>query len=86
MRKYTVVFSKRAEKDIQKLPTNAIEKIIPAIVSLENNPRPHGCKKLRGYSDLWRIRIGDYRVIYSIDDVIVLVDVREVGNRKDIYQ
>ena len=86
MKRYTVVFSKRAEKDIHKLPAFAVEKIIPAIISLEANPRPHGCKKLKGYTDLWRKRIGDYRVIYAIEDVILLVDIREIGNRKDIYQ
>ncbi len=85
MRRYNVVFSKRAEKDIEKLPAQVVEKIIPAIISLEENPRPVGCKKLKGYTDLWRIRIGDYRVIYSIEDAIVLVDIREVGNRKNIY-
>jgi mRNA interferase RelE/StbE len=62
-----------------------LEKIIPVIIALENNPCPVGCKKLKGFADLWRIRIGDYRVIYSIDDVILLVDIRAAGNRKDIY-
>ncbi|MCD6012769.1 MAG: addiction module toxin, RelE/StbE family [Flavipsychrobacter sp.] len=85
MKKYNVVFSKRAEKDIQKLPASAVQKIIPEIISLEENPRPHGCKKLKGYTDLWRIRIGNYRVVYAIEDVILLVDIREVGDRKDIY-
>ena len=85
MKHYKVVLSKRAEKDLQKLPASVVEKIIPVIVSLEDNPRPAGCKKLKGYSDLWRLRIGDYRAIYSIEDVILLVDVRAVGNRKDVY-
>lgn len=52
MKRYTVVFSKRAEKDIYKLPASVISKIIPAIISLEENPRPIGCKKLKGYPDL----------------------------------
>ena len=86
MRRYSVVFSKRAEKDIEKLPANVVEKIIPIIISLEENPRPVGCKKLKGYVDLWRIRMGKYRVLYSINDEIVLVDIREVGDRKDIYK
>ena len=86
MKRYQVVLSKRAEKDLQKLPAAIVERIIPILISLEENPRPAGCKKLKGYSDLWRIRIGDYRAIYAIEDVILLVDVRAVGNRKDIYQ
>ena len=86
MKRYEVVFSKRAAKDIEKLPAKVVEKIIPVIISLEEDPRPSGCKKLKGYPDLWRIRIGNYRVIYSIDDKIVLVDIREVGDRKNIYE
>jgi len=85
MKQYQVVFSKRAEKDIEKLPAAAVQKIIPAIILLQDNPRPTGCKKLKGYTDLWRIRIGNYRVIYSVEDKILLVDIREVGDRKDIY-
>lgn len=86
MKRYEVVFSRRAEKDIEKLPSKVVEKIIPVIISLEENPRPSGCKKLKGYIDLWRIRIGNYRVIYSIEDKILLVDIREIGDRKDIYE
>jgi mRNA interferase RelE/StbE len=86
MKRYQVVFSKRAEKDIQKLPAVIVERIIPVIIALEENPRPVGCRKLKGYSDLWRVRVGDYRIIYSVDDVILLVDIREVGNRKDVYK
>jgi mRNA interferase RelE/StbE len=85
MKRYNVVFSKRAEKDIEKLPATVVEKIIPVIISLEENPRPAGCKKLKGYADLWRIRIGNYRILYAIEDKILLVDIREVGDRKDIY-
>jgi len=83
---YTVVFAKSAEKELTSLPAKAIEKIVAAILLLEENPRPNGCKKLKGFTNLWRIRIGNYRVIYRIDDVIMLVDVREVGDRKDIYK
>ncbi len=86
MKRYQVVLSKTAEKDLYNLPSKVIAKIIPVLKSLEENPRPHGCKKLKGYANLWRIRIGDYRAIYSVDDVILLVDIRDVGNRKDIYQ
>ena len=44
-----------------------------------------GCKKLKGYKNLWRVRVGDYRLIYAIEEVIMLVDVREIGHCKDIY-
>jgi mRNA interferase RelE/StbE len=86
MKLYKVVLSKTAEKDLSKLPVGVIAKIVPVLKSLEQNPRPIGCKKLKGFSNLWRIRIGNYRAIYSIDDVILLVDVRAIGDRKGIYE
>jgi len=85
MKRYKVVLSKTAEKELHKLPSNVISRIIPALKSLEEDPRPHGCKKLKGYTNLWRVREGNYRIIYSVDDIILLVDIREIGDRKDIY-
>jgi len=58
---------------------------VSALKGLEENPRPEGCKKLKGFKNLWRIRIGNYRAIYSIEEIVLLVDVRDIGNRKDIY-
>lgn len=86
MRKYSVVVSKSAEKELNGLPANVILRVIEIIKSFEQNPRPIGCKKLRGYKDLWRIRIGVYRVVYSIDDKILIVDIRRVEHRKGIYR
>jgi len=58
-----------------------------AIDALEENPRPSGCKKLKDATEnLWRIRVGDYRIIYVIADEVKIVDVRKVGHRKDIYE
>ncbi len=85
MSRYTVVLTQTAEKELRRLPAKVIEKIIVVLKSLEENPRPSGCKKLKGYKNLWRARIGDYRIIYAIEEVIMLVDVREIGHRKDIY-
>ena len=82
---YSVVFSKSASKELADLSSQAVTRIIPAIKKLEENPRPSGCKKLKGGQNTWRIRVGDYRVIYLIDDVVRIVDVRRVGHRKDIY-
>ena len=83
---YKVVVSKSAEKELSVLPKQIVERIVIILLSLEQNPRPAGCKKLKGFRNLWRIRVGDYRIIYSIDDVVLLVDVREIRNRKDIYK
>ena len=73
--KYTIVYDKSASKEISKLPKKDVETIINKIDSLEDNPRPHGCKKLKGlFEDLWRVRIGNYRVIYAIEDEIRIVE------------
>ena len=85
MKRYTVVVSQTAEKELHRLPTRTIERIVSVLKSLEENPRPAGSKKLKGYKNLWRVRVGDYRIIYAIEDVILLVDIREIGHRKDIY-
>ena len=85
MNNYKVVIAKSAEKELTQLPVEAIIRIREKVSSLANNPRPDGCKKLKGYKDLYRIRIGDYRVIYSIQDDILTVTVVAIGNRKDIY-
>lgn len=86
MAKYTVVVGKTAAKELEKLPPTIIQKLIFILIALEEDPRPKGCKKLQGFKDLWRIRVGAYRMIYAIEDVILLVDVRKIGHRKDIYQ
>jgi mRNA interferase RelE/StbE len=64
-----------------------LKRLINSIKNLENNPRPQGCKKLSGLSeDLWRIRVGDYRIIYSINESIKIIDIRKIGHRKNIYE
>ena len=84
---YKINISESALKQLHRLQKQVVKKIDAAIIKLGKNPRPSGVKKMKGVSeDLYRIRIGDYRVIYSIEDVIKLVDVRQVGHRKDIYR
>ncbi len=82
---YKISISSKAEKQLAKLPTQFYAKIIENIFSLAENPRPSGCKKLKGRAG-YRIRIGDYRVIYSIADSVLLVQVIAVGDRKEIYE
>ena len=84
MPKYTAVLSKKAQKQLDKLPDNIAEPIIEAILDLEENPRPVGSKKLIG-RDGYRVRIGNYRIIYDIFDSLLIVDVIALGHRKDIY-
>ena len=83
---YQIRFTKSATKALRKLPPAIIPKIIKKVESLKANPRAGDTKKLRGTSsDLWRIRVGDYRVIYLIEDEIKVLTVTKVGDRKDIY-
>lgn len=83
---YRIQLSRTAEKELYVLPSNIIKKLVKVIDQLEFNPRPVGCKKLKGTSEaLWRIRVGDYRIVYSIEDVLLIVDIRKIGHRKDIY-
>lgn len=69
------------------MPLAIFRKISQEINKLEHNPRPHGVKKLKGKREvLWRIRVGDYRVIYSIEDVVKIVEIRRFGRRRDVYE
>lgn len=84
MPNYTVILSKKAQKQLDAFSDNIADTIIEAISTLENNPRPNGYKKLKG-RDGYRIRIGNYRIIYDIFDNELIVDVITLGHRKDIY-
>jgi mRNA interferase RelE/StbE len=86
MSPYKVIVSKSAVKELSKLPYDVTTRIVKVIKELSANPRPRGSKKLKGGSNNWRIRIGDYRVVYSIDDEIMIADIRKVGHRKEIYE
>lgn len=84
---YLITFKRSAEKEIRRLPNQIIKKLSIAIDGLSSNPRPPGCKKLEGQKEsLWRIRIREYRVIYSIEDTIKIIEIRRVGHRKDVYE
>ena len=84
---YKILISESALKQLKRIQKPAVKRIESAIDALSENPRPVGFKKLKGsYEDFCRIQIGDYRVIYSIEDKIQVVDIRQIGHRKDIYR
>jgi mRNA interferase RelE/StbE len=83
---YLVTFAAAAKKEIQDLPANVIERLMPKIRELSGSPRPVGCKKLHGYKDRWRVRVGDYRIVYSIDDERKAVDITCIAHRRDVYE
>ncbi len=81
---YNIVISKTAQKQLLKLSTSIREKLMDAIEELADNPRPAGCKKLKGY-EAYRLRQGDYRIIYTVIDNQLLIEVLTAGHRKDVY-
>jgi mRNA interferase RelE/StbE len=84
---YSISIKSSALKELSKLPKATVKKAEKAIDGLAHNPRPDGVKKLKASEeDLYRIRIGDYRIIYSIEDEIKIVDILKIGHRKDIYK
>jgi len=86
MADYRITFARTARKELEALDAAIITRIFPKIENLSFNPRPRNCLKLRGGGNLWRIRIGVYRVIYAIDDNKKLIDIIAVRHRRDAYR
>ncbi len=85
MPNYAIRFIRSARKELESLPDALVVRIFKKIEALEGDPRPVGCKKLKGSSNLWRIRVGDYRIVYSILDKELTIEIITVRNRKDAY-
>ena len=83
---YDVTFARSAREDLELLSTSVINRIFPRIEDLAQNPRPRRCRKIEGSENLWRIRIGDYRVIYEVLDDKRLVDIVAVRHRSQAYR
>ncbi len=82
---YKVIFTKSVRKDFRKIPKLEVSKILNEIAELANNPRSSKTKKLKG-EKLYRLRVGNYRVIYDIQDNLMLIFVVKLGHRSDIYR
>lgn len=85
MPEYNLVISRTAQKQLDKLPDDIAESLIEIIQNLAYDPRPSGCKKLKG-RDGYRIRKGDYRIIYDVYDNLLIIEVIAIGHRKDVYE
>jgi mRNA interferase RelE/StbE len=83
---YKILVERAAEKDLTRLSAKTHDRVIAAIQELAKNPRPSGCRKLTGSKHDWRIRVGDYRVIYEIADTIRVVRVNRVRHRREVYR
>jgi mRNA interferase RelE/StbE len=86
MTKYSVEVSATAERQIRKMSRTSQIRVLRAIRDLAGEPRPPGSRKLRGYEDVYRIRVGTYRILYSVRKKRLLIIVLKVGQRKDIYR
>jgi mRNA interferase RelE/StbE len=81
--RYPVEVKPPARKELEALPDSVLARVIQKIISLGETLRPAGCKKLKGYGDQWRVRAGDWRVAYMIDDTRKLV---RIAHRRDVYE
>ena len=82
---YAVQLKPSARKELESLPDSVLARVVRKVESLASDPRPAGCKKLKGYKDQWRIRIGDWRVVYIVDDTTKLVSVTRIAHRREVY-
>lgn len=82
---YKIEIKKSASKEISDLPKPIVKRVIDTIASLADNPRPNGCKKLSG-DEKYRLRVGNYRILYLIEEDIVTVYVVKVAHRKEVYR
>lgn len=83
---YRVELTPAALRDLRRLPKEILRRIDARILALADNPRPPGAKKLEGEDDLYRLRVGDYRILYSVDDKTSTGLVARIGHRQDIYR
>jgi mRNA interferase RelE/StbE len=83
---YEIYLEHAAEKDLKKLPQKVFHRLVTNIKTLAENPRPSGCRKITGSEDDWRIRVGDYRIIYAIDDKGQAVRIMRVRDRREAYR
>lgn len=86
MASFDIEVSRTAEKQIKKLGREDQIRVLRTIRGLADEPRPRGCRKLRGYDDIFRIRVGTYRVIYSVDEGRIVIVILKVGHRREVYR
>lgn len=82
---YHVIVKPSAARELKRLPLALATRIVAAMTALEHDPRPPGCKKLSGL-DAWRVRVGDYRLVYEIHEREIVIVVLRIAHRKDVYR
>lgn len=83
---FRVEWKKSTKKDLRKLPPSVVDRVVEAVTGLAENPFPHGVEKLTGSEHAYRIRLGDYRIVYEVVTESALVEIQRVRHRKDVYR
>ena len=86
MSNYSVEVKPSARKELEALPDKVLARALKKIESLRDAPRPAGCKKLKAYKDQWRVRVGDWRILYIIDDPAKLISITRIAHRREVYE
>lgn len=84
--RYRIQVERQAERMLRRLPKDLLERLRAAIRGLATQPRPDGCKKLAGYANLYRVRVGDWRIVYAIEDDALLVLILDISPRGGAYR
>ena len=85
MSNYSVQVKPSVRKELEALPDNVLARVLQRMEGLRSEPRPAGCKKLKAYRDQWRVRVGDWRIVYIIDDASKLVSITRIAHRREAY-
>ena len=83
--RYRIELTRAARRGLASAPRNIIKRLDTCILKLAEEPYPRGCVKLRGSEDFWRVRVGSYRIIYHVEDELLVIVIVKVGPRKDVY-
>lgn len=83
---YLVIFNNHAARSFRKLPRDIQQRLKPVINDLQEDPRPMGAEKIKGKDDIYRIRVGDYRILYEVRDKELIICIIEAGHRREVYR
>jgi mRNA interferase RelE/StbE len=83
---YQIAFARSARKELEQLPKSVAERILKKVRELQNAPHPAGSKKLRGSAGLWRLRVGDYRLVYEVLESEKIIEIGRIRHRREVYR
>ncbi len=86
MGSYHVNWRRSTKKDLRRISSTEVARIVDVVATLSDEPRPVGCKKMSGSDCAYRLRVGDYRIIYEVYDETIIIEVIKIGHRRDVYR